>query len=78
MSILNFNVTVITHIFHLYIFLFEGNKVALRTGRRWMYLISNCFNPDFVRLFVCLFVCLGFEDPSNHWTKRITNIRLAT
>jgi len=23
-------------------------------------------------------VCLGFEDPTNHWTKRITSIRLAT
>jgi len=23
--------------------------------------------------FVCLFLCLGFEDPSNHWTKRMAN-----
>jgi len=26
----------------------------------------------------CLFVCLGFEDPSNHWTKRMANTRWAT
>jgi len=25
-----------------------------------------------------LFVCLGFEDPSNHWTKRMVNTRLTT
>ena len=24
------------------------------------------------------FVCLGFEDPSNHWTKRMVNTRLTT
>ena len=30
------------------------------------------------KVFVVLFVCLGFEDPSNHWTKRITNIRRPT
>jgi len=27
---------------------------------------------------VWLFVLLGFEDPSNHWTKRMVNTRLAT
>jgi len=34
---------------------------------------SSNFTSD-----LCLFVCLGFDDPSNQWTKRITNIRLAT
>jgi len=30
----------------------------------------------YVYTFVCLFVCLGFEDPSNHWTKRMANTQL--
>jgi len=32
-----------------------------------------CLFVPTVAEFVCLFVCLGFEDPSNHWTKRMAN-----
>jgi len=44
-------------------------------GRSIMIFNRTLFGEENI-LFV--FVFLGFEDPSNHWNKRITNIGLAT
>jgi len=48
---------------------------------RWVLLNNPSYlmhRLHIVILHVCLFVCLGFEDPSNHWTKLMANTRLAT
>jgi len=39
---------------------------------------GHSLNQGTSERIVYLFVCLGFEDPSNHWTKRMANTRWAT